>query len=110
MKKILLICLLILLLASCGYKEGIIQKAEQSYLKFTGNWQAALVQIDDIKPFKLRGIEGSSEAGAEVSAPEGKLYQISPGRHDIKIYKSGNVVVNRILLLENQATTEVFIP
>ncbi len=113
MKKIILIYFVLLFfLSSCGYKEGIIQKAEKSYLKFVGNWQNALVQIDDTAQFKLESfIVSNSETGTtEKKSPEDNLYQLSPGKHTIKIYKDGVIVVNRILLLENQAIMEVFVP
>ncbi|MEW6739383.1 MAG: hypothetical protein AB1325_05690 [Nitrospirota bacterium] len=113
MKKIILIYFVLLFfLTSCGYKEGIVQKAEKSYLKFVGNWQNALVQIDDTTQFKLETfIVSTNETGTtEKKSPEDKLYQLPPGKHTIKIYKDGIMVVNRLLLLENQAIMEVFVP
>jgi hypothetical protein len=111
MKKIIFLCLSLLLLFACGYKEGVIQKSEKSYLKFVGNWQNAQIQIDDLKQFKLDDYSGKdNESGTKKEPPEPKLYQLSPGKHDIKIFKGGVMVVDRKLLLENQAIMEVFIP
>lgn len=113
MKKIL-ICLLaaqvLLVLASCGYNEGIVQKADKSYLKFTGHWQNATVQIDDSQPFELKAITEKGVEGENTQSPSKMLYEVSPGRHNLKIYREGRLVVNRIMILENRATREVMIP
>jgi len=111
MKKVILINLLFLFLIACGYREGVIQKSEKSYLKFVGNWQNAQVQIDDLNQFKLDDyIIRETESGPRQVPTEPKLYQISPGRHLVKIFKDGVMVVNRVLILENQAVQEVFVP
>jgi hypothetical protein len=91
----LMICLF-LLTASCGYQESIVQKSEKSYLKFTGNPTEVTIQIDDMTPFSV--------------AASDKLYQISPGQHIVKAYRNGELIVNRVLIVDSQVTTEVTIP
>lgn len=111
MKKIIFLCLALMVLFACGYKEGVIHKYDKSYLKFVGNWQRAQVQIDDLKQFKLDDyFNRDTESGYKKETPEPKLYQLAPGKHEIKVFKDGGIVVKRILLLENQAIMEVFIP
>lgn len=95
MKKVILLLLVTTFLYSCGYQEGIVQKAEKSYLKFSGNIENASVQIDSMEPFTI---------------PENKIYQLMPGKYSLKIYRKGNLVVDKILFLENQTTMEVIIP
>lgn len=90
-----IICLF-LMTAACGYQESIVQKSEKSYLKFTGNPIEVKIQIDDMTPFSL--------------AESDKLYQISPGRHIVKAYRNGELIVNRVLIVDSQVTTEVTIP
>jgi hypothetical protein len=107
MKKALLIAGACLVLSACGYQEGIIQKAEMSYLKFTGNWPNANVQIDTMQPFELRPPVSSNDPKA---SPDNTLYQVSPGRHRITVTRGGSVVVDRVVILENHATMEVQIP
>lgn len=83
MKKTIFLTLIpLLLLVSCGYREGVVQKAEKSYFKFVGNWQNAVVEIDNVKPFKLDDfVTQKGEDGTEkVSSPDQKLYQTLPGK------------------------------
>jgi uncharacterized lipoprotein YajG len=103
MKKIILLLLGILILHACGYQEGIVQKGEKSFIKFAGNLENVSVQLDDMNQFVLKSV---SESGAD----DNKLYQVSPGKHVLKVYRDGNLIINRILFLDDQATAEVIIP
>lgn len=96
MKYFLIVICLIVCFSSCGYKEGIMQKSEHAYIKFTGNVENAKAQIDLSE--SMQHIDGAT------------LYQIPIGKHKVRVYKSGAVVVDRELFLDNQVTTEVFIP
>lgn len=97
MKKLSLMFLFCLLITSCAYNEGIVQKAEKSYLQFTGNIENAQVQVDDMDAFLLQ-------------AGDKKLYQISPGKHSISVYRDSRLVVKKILFVDSQATMEVDVP
>jgi hypothetical protein len=103
MKKVILLLLGIMILHACGYQEGIVQKGEKSFIKFTGNWENVSIQIDDMNQFVLK-------SGSESNADDNKLYQVSPGKHSLKVYRDGNLIINRILFLDNQVTAEVIIP
>lgn len=103
MKKSIILLSCILLLHACGYQDGIIQKGEKSFIKFTGNLENVSVQIDDMNQFALT-------TKAEDGFAYNKLYQVSPGKHSLKVYRDGSLIVNRILFLDNQATAEVIIP
>lgn len=106
MKKVILLLLGIAILHACGYQEGIVQKGEKSFIKFTGNCTNVSVQIDDMNQFVLKSGTDSEKS----SGNDNKQYQVSPGKHSIKVYRDGYLIVNRILLLDNQTTTEVIIP
>ncbi len=97
--RIILMLLTGLLLTGCGYKEGVVQPAEASYLHFTGNLERVSVQIDNMEPFALKNTGGD----------ESVIHQISPGQHVVKVFRNGELIVNRILLLDNQMTKEVMI-
>jgi hypothetical protein len=103
MKKVILLLFGILILQACGYQEGVVQKGEKSFIKFIGNRANVSVQIDDMNQFVL-------QSDTESNSGDNKLYQISPGKHSLKVYRDGSLIVNRILLLDNQATAEVIIP
>lgn len=106
MKNVILFIFGIMILHACGYQEGIIQKGEKSFIKFTGNRTNVSVQIDDMKEFVLKPGAPSETNSSNVN----KLYQVSPGQHSIKVYRDGELIVNRILFLDNQTTVEVIIP
>jgi len=106
MKKVILLILGIMILHACGYQEGIVQKGEKSFIKFTGNLENVSVQLDDMDEFVLKSGPDSEQSVRD----DNKLYQVSPGRHSIKVFRGDDLIVNRILLLDNQTTTEVIIP
>lgn len=90
----------LLLFTGCGLKEGVIQKEPKSYLWFTGNTDNAIVHIDELEPITLN-----------KKAKSDKIhYGISPGKHRIVIKKSGEVVVNRIILLGDGTIKEIQVP
>ena len=107
MKTIVAVLSLSLQLAACGYQEAVIQRADRSFLKFTGNWPDAVVQIDSLPPFSLTPTGPAGGAGA---APDNTLYQVSPGRHRITVTRGSRVMVDRMVILDNQATLEIQIP
>lgn len=98
MKRLICLFLIVFSLQACGYTEGTLQRSEKSYLQFTGNTAHISVQIDDRQPFTVAGSAAKS------------LYQVPPGKHSLKVYRDGRLVVDRILLLDNQTTMEVQIP
>ncbi len=101
-----------LLAAGCGLKEGVIQKAPRSYLWFTGNTEGAVVFIDKRNPIELNMSSTGDEKTRDEPADTAKkiYYEIDPGKHTVIIKKSGQVVVNRTLLLGNGIITEIKIP
>ncbi len=96
MKHVLLPMLAFFLVACGGYNQGIVQQAEKGYLKFIGNTQDVKVVIDN---------------GGEIAlVNKDQVYQVKPGRHEVKAFRSGQLVLNRIVLLDNQTTMEIEIP
>jgi hypothetical protein len=100
MKKFFLFIFCVMFLFSCGYQTGVIQKAEKGYVQFSGSWEwdEVTVKIDDREPFKPKPSDTNT------------LFEITPGKHSIKIFRNNNIVVDRVIFLENQATFEVKIP
>ena len=97
MKKIILSISLILLYC-CSLNTGTIQKAEKSYLKFIGKAEFVTVIVDDDRSFDLNTVEKNA------------VYQIDPGKHRIQIYRSGELVVDRVVFVEDQGTMEILLP
>jgi len=98
---IVLISCFLITVSSCGYKEGVIQPGNKSYLVFTGNTEDIQVTIDDNVPF-------SGQARVE----EGKenLFQISPGKHMIVIRRGSEIVLQREIIIGNGMTKEIQVP
>lgn len=97
MKKLVVLLIGLCLLVSCGYREGILQGSDGSYLTFKGNLEGVVARVSDLEPFTLTG-ENS------------KLYQVPPGKHTIKLYRNGQLIVDRVMFVQNQATLEVNVP
>ena len=94
-----------------GVKTGVVQKAETSYLKFTGgtsgnDYGNVSVIIDDGQySFDLFTNDGNAK-----TAKKQTLYKINPGKHRIKIYRNNNLLIDRVIFVEDQVTTEINIP
>ena len=88
------------ILFSCGYNTGVSQKAGVGYMQFSGNWNAdeIIVQLDDRQPFKLK----TSDAVT--------LFETTPGKHSLKVYRNEKAIIDRVIFLESQATFEVKVP
>jgi hypothetical protein len=100
MKKLWLSICCLTLLFSCGYQTGIIQRADKGYLRFSGSWSSDEVttKIDGREPFRPNSSDTST------------LYEVTPGKHTIKVWRYDRIVVDRVVFLESQATFEVPIP
>jgi uncharacterized protein YxeA len=97
MKRILITVLLSLLFSACGgYNEGIVQKSEKGFIKFTGNTAQIILKIDDGKPFQYNR--------------ENPVYQVKPGKHTVQVIRNDKVIVNRTVLIDNQTTMEIEVP
>lgn len=80
--------------SGCGYKEGIATPDRMSYLYFSGNTENVLVSIDN---------------GAQFSVMPGRdnQYQIKPGKHSIRVYKEGILVVERDVYIGDGVAKEI---
>ena len=110
MKKTPLI-LFFLLCIGCGLKEGVIQKEPRSFLYFTGNTENAMVYIDGGTAIVLdHSSDNDNNGNAQTNSSGQVLYEISPGKHDIIVERTNEVVVHRKVLLGNGITKEIQIP
>ena len=100
------------LVAACGgYQEGIREPDRQSYIWFTGETKGAVAIIDDNKPFKVDQAYNENIETGEKEPRQGRtLYQVKPGKHEIKVKKDGQLVVHRVLMIGAGATKEVRVP
>lgn len=91
----ILVTLSSIILFSCAYNQGVIQKDDVSYLKLTGNLNNITLQIDDGEIIKLKDFNDKT------------VYEIKPGVHIITIRRDNKVIVERKLYFNNQTTREV---
>lgn len=95
--KILLSMLLIVIFMSCGgYNTGTVQQSEKGFLKFIGKTEQLRIVIDD--------------GEAMISGKNDIVYQVKPGRHAVKVFRSEQLLVDRVIVVDNQATMEIEIP
>ncbi len=97
MKTLTIILFLLFLLPSCGgYKESVKQSQEQAFLSFTGNAIGASFSVDN---------------GDRVTIGEGSfVYKLKPGKHEVKVFRGGQTVVQRQIYIGDQETVEVQVP
>jgi hypothetical protein len=110
-KYIFIIAFSLFTILSCivGRREGTVQKADASYLHFTTlndeNLKSSLsLLIDDAQPF---AIEIDQTTNRNTRFTNKKLYQITPGKHTIKVYKNGNLTIDKLIYVGNQETVEI---
>ena len=109
--KLTPLILIFILCIGCGLQEGVIQKAPKSFLYFTGNTENAVVYIDSGTAIVLNPSSANDNNGNGQTNSSGQvLYEVSPGKHDIIIEKSNEVVVHRKVLLGNGITKEIQVP
>lgn len=97
MKIKIFITLLILLVVSCGgLRTTVSTKDYNGFIKFVGNTNGITVVIDNNEPFQL---ELKTEA-----------YELKPGKYQIKIYRNEILIVDRLILIDKQITTEIEVP
>ena len=99
--KSIIISLNLLLFCACSFNanSGTIQKAEKSYLKFIGNSDGVSVLIDDDNSFKLAGTIENKDM----------VYQLTHGKHKLKVFRNNNLISERIIFLEDNGTMEIMI-
>jgi len=91
---------ILFLLFSCSHtvNTGAIQRAEISYIKFIGNFEDVTVVLDSANPIDLSNEKDNT------------LFRTDKGKHSLKIYRGDNLIVNRIIFIEDHATFEVLVP
>lgn len=99
--KSIIISLNLLFFCACSFNtnSGTIQKAEKSYLKFIGNSEGVSVLIDNDNSFKLAGTIENKDM----------VYQLTHGKHKLKVFRNNELISNRIIFLEDNGTMEIMI-
>ena len=95
--------MLSLLFFACsgGYVEGVSQKSEKGFLKFVGNTQSVTVSVDGKEAFPLVAAKDSDK---DV------VYEVKPGNHQVKVFRNNQLIVDRVVYVDNQTTMEINVP
>lgn len=96
MKSMIISAVMFLLMSCGGHNEGVILKSEQGFIVFKGDITGVTVSVDNGKSFALD--------------EKTERYQIKPGKHEVKIYRNGDLVLTKVIIIDNQITMEIDIP
>lgn len=86
----------ILLFSGCGYKEGISAGDQKSYLYFSGNTKDVTVSVDSGEQFAV-------EQGRD------NQYKIKPGKHTVRVYREGKIIIEREIYVGDEIAKEISI-
>jgi hypothetical protein len=97
MKFIAVVIFLSLLVSSCGgYKSEVTQTSDKAFLKFNTNDKVFYFAVDE---------------GTYIQNDiEVEQYEIKPGKHTVKVYRDNQLVVDRVIYVDNHATFEIEVP
>ena len=84
----------LLLFSGCGYKEGVATGDRAAYLYFTGNTDNVTVSVDGAAAF-------------EVKPGRDNQYKIQPGKHSVRVYRAGNLIVDRDIYVGDGVAKEI---
>jgi hypothetical protein len=97
MKLIIALLVICVTFIACGgSRTDITVKAETGYLKFTGNLQSFTFTLDD-------GVKYAYN-------PKVELIEVKPGKHEIKVFRNQETIVDRLIIIDNHTTFEIEVP
>jgi len=84
----------VLLFGGCGYKEGVATGERAAYLYFAGDTENVTVSVD---------------GGPEFSVKPGRdnQYRIVPGKHTVRVYRAGSLIVEREVYVGDGVAKEI---
>lgn len=99
---------LFLLFAGCSYgrREGTIQKDNISSIRFKGNVIGAVIQVDNGEKVLI----SDKDTDELNSFNPRQLYQVSPGKHTIKVSKDDKKVIDKTIYVGTGEIKEINIP
>ncbi|XPV74922.1 MAG: hypothetical protein ACNI27_09760 [Desulfovibrio sp.] len=93
------------LMAGCGAQSGSLSPAPRSYVWFTGN-NAGVRAVVDGRSFSL----DRNTKKEKRTKQKDVHYEVQPGKHHIELYRRGNLILDRVVILGNGVTKEIIIP
>lgn len=103
------------LINSCvGTRSGTIQVPDASYIEFIGKKS---MSADQYGFYQENVFEAKIDNSAIITLELAKRgrdkfvrsvrYKVSPGSHDVKVYRNGNLIINKKIYIGNQETVQI---
>ncbi|UIJ37012.1 hypothetical protein LWC08_09700 [Desulfobaculum bizertense] len=98
------------LLNGCGYREGVTIPDKKAYVLFSGDTDGVVAYIDEYSPVVLGSHYYKDSMGNKRVKSTETHYELAPGKHRIVLVRNGEKVLERVIMIGNQMTTEIAIP
>ena len=100
MMRVILIAVAVfsLLLGGCAGHQGVVLLDGKAYVLLEGACEGVSFQADDNEPVQVAGDCNDSK------------YSLAPGRHVLRLYRNGELILERLVYLESSETCEVTVP
>jgi uncharacterized protein YcfL len=100
MRRLLMapVLILALLLGGCASHQGVVLKDGKANLQLSGQCEGVSLQIDD------------NDSIAVAGDCEDSIFSVTPGRHVVKLYRNGKMILERLIYFSSGETSEVTLP
>ena len=92
------VLILALLLGGCASHQGVVLKDGNANLQLLGQCEGVSLQIDENSPMAV---------GKKC---EDSIFSVKPGRHVLKLYRNGELILERLIYFSTGETSEVTLP
>jgi len=106
----LLLALFSLVLGGCSGRESTLSPDQNAYVWFTGDAKGVTATIDGQGPIALTPNYTTDANGQRKGRLSEVHYEIEPGKHTIKLFRGGMLILERVVLIGNHMTKEIQIP
>ncbi len=89
---------LTIFLVGCGSTTGTLSREPVAYIRLAGIQETYTAVVDDLPPVAL------------VPKKRQMTLQVAPGKHRIRVFNGGVVLVDRTVLVSDLQTLEVSVP
>lgn len=106
-KRLFMVCGLLLLAACTTHYASTTEVDDQAFLRLTGNFEQALMQVDSQPVIALdsQDVSRYDDHGEQIIK-----FEIPVGKHEVKVTRNGQLVVHRVMFVTNGNSFEVRIP
>jgi uncharacterized protein YcfL len=90
--------ILALLLGGCASHQGVVLNDGKAKIQLSGQCEGVSLQIDE------------NDLITVVGDCEDSIFSVTPGRHVVKLYKNGKMILERLIYFSSGETSEVTLP